>query len=391
MKSLYLYQFACLIFMLLNAFVIAITTLHVRWENKRYEQSRWMIFAALMGMAAQYFIQMTFGYRATGDNQGAVINILVYTPCFSLISMAIFNIETTCANRKLMNIVCVGIYALMAATFAFASGFFSTLHIGIWLYVMLAMFCASVVFCTFMIVREMTKRKKMLEEMTATDMLPYVRYSHASLLILLCASLVMPFAVLSTTLLYIIGPVALLALLFFNLTFVALGTNYIPTESLLYKDYQQEQKEENASGTSADTDIEHADIPTPNGRKNCMQQQHMTEERMFQIQRKLDQWCGEFGYKDNNANMLTLSRTISVSKDELSQFFDQCMHSTFRIWLSDIRFNAAKKMMLQYPDYSNDIISAECGFSSRTHLYRIFKSREQLTPTAWRELQMSKA
>ncbi|WP_235401068.1 helix-turn-helix domain-containing protein [Leyella stercorea] len=82
--------------------------------------------------------------------------------------------------------------------------------------------------------------------------------------------------------------------------------------------------------------------------------------------------------------MLTLSRTLCISKNELSQFFDQCLHSNFRIWLSEIRLNAAKKMMLEYPDYSNDIISAECGFSCRTHLYRIFKIKEGCSPTEWR-------
>ena len=84
-------------------------------------------------------------------------------------------------------------------------------------------------------------------------------------------------------------------------------------------------------------------------------------------------------------NMLTLSRTLCISKDELSVFFDQYLKTTFRIWLGDIRFNAAKKMMLECPDYSNDIISAECGFSARTYLYRIFKSKEGCTPTEWRE------
>ena len=85
--------------------------------------------------------------------------------------------------------------------------------------------------------------------------------------------------------------------------------------------------------------------------------------------------------------MLTLSRTLSISKEELSIFFDQCMQSTFRIWLSEIRFNAAKKMMLDYPDYSNDIISAECGFSARTYMYQVFKTKEGCTPAEWREEQ----
>ena len=114
------------------------------------------------------------------------------------------------------------------------------------------------------------------------------------------------------------------------------------------------------------------------------------DERRAFIQKSLDDWCANMGYKDSNVNMLMLSRSLCISKNELSQFFDQCLHTNFRIWLSEIRFNAAKKMMLEYPDYSNDIISAECGFSCRTHLYRIFKNKEGCSPTEWRVSQNAK-
>lgn len=58
MDSLFLLQFACFIFMLINAFFVALSHLHVRWENKRYERSRWMIVVALIGLAIQYAVQM---------------------------------------------------------------------------------------------------------------------------------------------------------------------------------------------------------------------------------------------------------------------------------------------------------------------------------------------
>ena len=152
----------------------------------------------------------------------------------------------------------------------------------------------------------------------------------------------------------------LVALLFFNLTFIALGNSYIPTEELLDKEEEKHL-------------------------------QQLSEERRNFIQNRLDQWCMDLGYKDCNVNMLTLSRTLCVSKNELSLFFDQYLHSNFRIWLSEIRLNAAKKMMLEYPDYSNDIISAECGFSCRTHLYRIFKTKEGCSPTEWRDFHSTDA
>ena len=50
----------------------------------------------------------------------------------------------------------------------------------------------------------------------------------------------MPVAIFSTTLLYIVGPAVLLALLFFNLTFIALGSSYIPTEELLDEEVEND-------------------------------------------------------------------------------------------------------------------------------------------------------
>lgn len=91
-----------------------------------------------------------------------------------------------------------------------------------------------------MIIQEMIRRKNMLETMAATDLLPYVRYSRASVIILWLAVLAMPVAIFSTTLLYIVGPAVLLALLFFNLTFIALGSSYIPTEELLDKEVEND-------------------------------------------------------------------------------------------------------------------------------------------------------
>ena len=104
----------------------------------------------------------------------------------------------------------------------------------------------------------------------------------------------------------------------------------------------------------------------------------------LEIQSSLDQWCDNHGYKDTAVNMPALSNTLDIPRHELTQFFAEYRNTTFRIWLSEIRLNAAKKMMQDYPEYSNDIISSECGFSSRSYLYKIFKEKEGCTPNLWR-------
>lgn len=448
MDHLFLLQFACFLFMLFNAFTLAVTRLQTRWLNPRYERARWLIFVGIMGLAAHYLMQMRYGFRAVDDAVGATVNALVYAPCFSLISMGIFHIEATHVRRRRVYAVCAAINLAIFACFFIGFLQHGEMRIGAWLYAMLALFAANVVYCIVVIVREIIKRRRLLETMAGGDIMPYVRYSRASLLILFFPALVSPFAIISTKLLYFFAPLGLMAFLFFILSFVALGYSYQPKESLLDEEAEgkvspaavvAQQEETVAQQAVAAPDVASADVASPgvvspgeaapcdgahagttpaNGAPTNASPTHashagttldnatpdnafhadaahaadqaeetqtaslMPEDRRKQIQQRLNEWCAAMGYKDGGVNLLSLSHAIHVSKDELTIYFDQSLKTTFRIWLSDIRFAAAKKMMIANPDYSNDIISSECGFTSRTHLYRIFKAR---TPTVWRE------
>lgn len=451
MDHLFLLQFACFLFMLFNAFTLAVTRLQARWLNPRYERARWLIFVGILGLAAQYLMQMRFGFRALDDAVGATVNALVYAPCFTLISMGIFHIEATHVRRGRVYAVCAAINLAIFACFFIGFLHYGSMRIGAWLQAMQALFAVDVVYCIVVIIREIIKRRRLLETMAGGDIMPYVRYSRASLLILFFPALVSPFVIISTKMLYFFAPLGLMAFLFFILSFVALGYSYQPKESLLDEEADGEvrpaavvaQREKTAAqqavaapgvaslgvaspgvaspGEAAPSDAAPANAPyagttpdnttpdnaTPDSASHdsashadaahaadqAEETQTATllpEERRKQIQQRLDEWCAAMGYKDGGVNLLSLSHTIHISKDELTLFFDQSLKTTFRIWLSDIRFAAAKKMMIANPDYSNDIISSECGFTSRTHLYRIFKAREACTPTVWRERYLAK-
>ena len=379
MDSLYLLQFACFIFMLINAIILGITHLHVKWNNRRYEWSRWLILAGMLGLAMQYLLQMLLGIRAKSDDLGAIFNILVYTPCIITIAMGIYNIEATHANRRKMNIVCTSIYAAILA--AFSIGFIQSgnFHIGSWIYVMIVLFGINVAYCIYMIIVEIRKRRRMLEVMAGYDILPYVRYARASVFIVFFPAVALPFAVLSTKSLYVIGPLGLLAVFFFTLSFMALGYNYVPSEELLDKEEEEDAAMESV-GDDAVSGLQEEELAD---NKETLQLQY-AERRQEIIRKKLEVWCADEGFRDTTLNMVTLSRSLDIPKPELSKYFSG-LNTTFRFWLAEVRFEAAKKMILEKPNYSNDMISAECGFSSRSNLYRMFKEKEGCSPTAWRE------
>lgn len=161
MDHLFQLQFACFLFMLFNAFTLAVTRLQTRWLNPRYERARWLIFVGIMGLAAHYLMQMRFGFRAVDDAVGATVNALVYAPCFSLISMGIFHIEATHVRRRRVYVVCAAINLAIFACFFIGFLQHGEMRIGAWLYAMLALFAANVVYCIVVIVREIIKRRRL--------------------------------------------------------------------------------------------------------------------------------------------------------------------------------------------------------------------------------------
>lgn len=344
MDHLFLLQFACFLFMLFNAFTLAVTRLQARWLNPRYERARWLIFVGIMGLAAHYLMQMRYGFRAVDDAVGATVNALVYAPCFSLISMGIFHIEATHVRQRRVYVVCTTINLAIFACFFIGFLQHGEMRIGAWLYAMLALFAANVVYCIVVIVREIIKRRRLLETMAGGDFMPYVRYSRASLLILFFPAVVSPFAIISTKLLYFFAPLGLMAFLFFILSFVALGYSYQPKESLLDEEAEEKvspaaavaQQEKTAAqqavaahgvaslgvaspgeaapsdaspanaayaGTTPDNatsdsashaDAAHAAYQTEETQTATL----LPEERRKQIQQRLDEWCAAMGYKD---------------------------------------------------------------------------------------------
>lgn len=47
MDALYLLQFTCFLFMLVNILNLGITRLHMKWMNRRYEVSQWLVIKSM--------------------------------------------------------------------------------------------------------------------------------------------------------------------------------------------------------------------------------------------------------------------------------------------------------------------------------------------------------
>ena len=378
MTPIFILQLICCIITGMLGLHIAMASLQVRWKVRRYETSRWLLCGSMAVFCIHYFLQMTQGFRAQGADVGAVVNIMFYTPVVFAITLSIINMEST---RSVMRRYCLrsaAAYALIVAIFIFGVFSNKSLHLGGLLYVMLAFFVGSMAYFIYASYSEVLKRKKKLLEESAGDLLPHVRYARSSLVLVCVSAAFLPIAILFNTLLLVVGPLMLLVLIFFVHSFISLGYYITPVENMLEEQEELEEQEKTADQTAYGAQLDSGD----DGQTELS---ISSSERMKKIEAALEKWCDDRMYKDCNVTIYSLAANLGCKKNELTEYFNLSQHTNFRTWLSDIRFNEAVRMMKENPEFSNDAISTECGFSSHTQIYRIFKQKTGLSPSQWRE------
>ena len=364
MNTLFLVQFACCIIVSMLGLILVLSRFQIRWTNRRYEVSRWLLAFSMFVLAWHYVLQMVCGFRAKGDEIGAVVNVLFYSPVSFFISYATYNLICYRGGRKKFALVGCVSYALILICFFF--GYNDTprgMHMGEWLYVMLALFAVTIMYSTYTTVIEMRYHRKIIDENTTEDLLPFDRYTYTTYGLAGIMVLAMVGAICYRPLLYCVGPLMLFSLISFTISFLGYGYNMIPEEVRLELD-------------TADEPLEVMEESEEVG---------LGSEKISIIESMLASWCDKGGYRDSTVNMPMLSVKLGIPRNELSLYFENYLKSSFRIWLSDIRFKEAQRMLLEECRYSNDTISSECGFSSHAHLYKIFKAKTGFTPGQWRD------
>lgn len=376
MNILFLTQFACFIISGMLALLLILTRFQIRWPNRRYEVSRWLVCGAMLALTFHFVLQMAFDIRAKSDAIGAVVNILFYAPIEYLVSYATFNLICYRKGRKRIGLFCSLSYALIVI--CFLMGFIGvvpkgSMHIGFWLYLMLAIFTLTVIFCFIVTFREMQHHRKIILDNTAEDMLPFDSFACVSYVFMGICCLALMAGIISRAILLVIAPLVLLSVVVFIVSFVGYGFNIMPLDNMLEQQIEEEAEEEEPAEEEEEVD------------------EGLTPERIAKIETLLAEWCKNGGFRDSAMNMPMLASMIRIHRKDLSAYFEDYLQSSFRVWLSDIRFQKAQSMLREETRYSNQTVSIECGFSSHAHLYKVFKAKTGMTPIQWRRFMAKKA
>lgn len=337
--------------------------------SREYEQMRWCNMSALLILALHYVLQMVFGFRAMGADVGALINTLFYPPATYIFSYSFIRLASRRSFQRRFIIVASVSMLLIVGCFVGGYVYYGSLHMPVALYAMGACFFASILFCFIYPYEEIKRMRKLADDESGQMQVQYNLFLRTGSILLYVASLVMSLSIYFNLLVFIVGPLNLIAMLFFVISFIALGFNIKGVSQIISTEIEDvnvgidETVEDNAKSI-------------------------LTPEQKEMVCNLLIKWRQKQGFAASDLNSSILASRLDISKRLLVQYLREEEGKTFRVWLSDLRLEEAKRLILLHPEYSNETIAESCGFS-RSHLQVKFKESTGLTTNDWRDAHVS--
>lgn len=352
-------QYTCMIVMGMLMFFVFVSRCYITCRNMQFEQSHWMIIVALLLFVVHYVCQMRFGWRQRGDDVGVLFNLLFYSPSAILLSWSQLNILRAGHGRWSFMRYGVAGYALMVLCIVAGVISNGSLHIGTMLYVADAIFFFTLFYYIWASFKVLGYVQHRLDSELGNPVDAYLSTMRIGLFMVCAFAIISPLYILSRPLLFVFGPLGLISLSLFIVSFTALGFSM----------------SEGVTEIVAETNEEMAAAKVFS---------EIVPERVAEIDMAVSKWRSEGGFRDSDLTLSSFARRIKVNRADVVSYLTSIYGKSFRTWLSGIRVEEAKALIVAHPEYSNEVVSMECGFSSRVYFQRLFKERTGLTPAEWR-------
>lgn len=104
-----------------------------------------------------------------------------------------------------------------------------------------------------------------------------------------------------------------------------------------------------------------------------------------EIVENMECWIKECGYIQPGLTIKELSTILHTNRTYLSGYINITYSMTFREWITDLRLEYAKKMLMDHPETSVQKLAEASGFLSCSNFIKSFAKKEGCTPARWRK------
>jgi len=168
-----------------------------------------------------------------------------------------------------------------------------------------------------------------------------------------------------------------LFMLYFSANFISfLGSNKLLLDAFAYK---------TLSGQEIKERIERRKRQKRGSKEPVQTDSELTEQEMLRIERSLDRWVKEKRFREYDKTREQIAKELKTSKEMLHLYFSVRVGEDFKTWRTRMRIEESKRLLLENPEMSTNIVAELSGFSDRSNFHRQFTKIVGCSPKHWRE------
>ena len=364
-------QFTAVVLMALLTFKLLVP--HKRsQETAVATTARWLMATATATLAVHFALQLTLGLRAMGVTQSVMLNLTMLIPASYLFARAVLLLQRHGRlNRwdRWAGPLTWGaaMTMLLAAALADGGPLLGDSPQRQWAEIAGALcYLAMQTYYSWRHITALRAMHRTLNDYYDSDTAGMLRWMQLSIVGLMLLALLVPFVIFATAdwLLFVIAITIYFFIFYLVDSFCYYLTSNAPQKTLEAEESRAE--EEQAAGA----------------KERAEQTDRAADE---QTTKAVEQWTARGGHRTAGITSPVAAAEMGIPRYQLTAWVKAQGYESFSRWMTALRIDEAKRVLLAHPEWGSEAVADYCGFNSREYFHRIFKEHQGMTPAQYQK------
>lgn len=329
-------------------------------------RSRWFMVASLSLIGIQFLIQYIGDYRSHDISHAVVVNLAFFIPTAATLNLSILNLQRQGRLTLFEKWIYLPVWIVVMTLVTFAAVFNTHPTDGGMSLLMCAEVVSSTIFTLVLLyfsilqLREMKRIREVLDNYYDNTRANQISWMVMSAVLQVVMGLFVPFLLFCPRwVLMVYGLFYFTGLFFLWFSFA----RFIISGEAKYKSEAEQGAEEEVEETP----------------QTVSAKVMMSPETKLRAERAVERWIAEHRHLRKGITSPEAAKEMQLPRYQLSAWVKENGFNSFSHWMTTLRVDYAKHLLVSHPDWSNEAIADQCGIS-RSHFQKVFRDFTGMTP-----------
>lgn len=359
-------QFAAIVIMVMMCSALMVLMPDRVRRDKVINRSRWLMVGALGLIGAQFVVQYITQLRMMGVTQAVLVNLAFFVPASSLMNLTILNLQRQGRLTKFEWWGWLGVTLVVTASLALAvttdgQPIEEFSECVFWTEVVMSLLYATLqTYYCFLQFRELLRMEEVIENYYDSERKGLTRWMKHAVGVNGLLAVFVPMLIFGPNIIIVI-----FSLTFFWGIFMMwfCFVRYF-TSNALNRVREAEENVEAAGEKSLETKL--------------------SADAMHHVEMAVERWLATGAYLKAGITSPVAADAMNIPRYQLTIWVKATGHDSFTRWITSLRIEEAKRVLVKHRDWTNEAVADHCGFS-RTYFQKIFKQETGLSPSEYQE------